>query len=177
MRTTHTYSVLEVSPEAYHEIRRKLADAGYEHAFDSAVVDWAEVMDIHGIALAAEPDGSLDAWRAFREAGLLWWVNRILHLFGWAIVLTVEEDGSVSAARPERVRFRGFETKDEVEGFRMLQDYLADNAEQLAGEVEDQEDLPAIQYDERNEAICPKRGASMLKGKTCRHCGQRVRRP
>lgn len=186
MKSTHTYSILEVSPEAYHEIRQKLVDAGYEHAIHGgspralAAVDRRETIDMHGIGLQAEqPEaGALESWRAFRETGLLWWVNRTLHLFGWTISLTVEEDGTVTAARPERVRFRGFERKDEEEGFRMLHDYLADNAEQLAGELEsDEEDLPGLKYDERNEPICPKCGAAMLMGKTCPHCGQRVRRP
>ena len=41
-------------------------------------------------------------WQEFREAKLLWWINRILHTFGWAIVLEQEEDGSISAAYPAR---------------------------------------------------------------------------
>ena len=29
------------------------------------------------------------SWQAFQDAGLIWWVNRGLHLFGWALVLEV----------------------------------------------------------------------------------------
>lgn len=31
-------------------------------------------------------------WREFQRAGLLWWVNRGLHLFGWALVFVVDHD-------------------------------------------------------------------------------------
>ena len=49
---TYTYALLLVSHEAYDEIRAKLAEAGYEHAFDQT--DEGEVIDMHGIALRAE---------------------------------------------------------------------------------------------------------------------------
>jgi hypothetical protein len=32
-----------------------------------------------------------ESWAAFRESGLLWWVNRSLHLFGWSIVFEMEK--------------------------------------------------------------------------------------
>lgn len=46
----------------------------------------------------------------FIESGMLWWVNRILHTFGWALVVTY---GSDSAGKewsfifPRRVPFFG----------------------------------------------------------------------
>jgi hypothetical protein len=48
-RQTHTYAILEVSDDAYHEIAGKLRAAGYDHAFheDGAI-------DMHGIALAPQ---------------------------------------------------------------------------------------------------------------------------
>lgn len=30
------------------------------------------------------------SWKEFRESGFLWWINMILHTFGWAIVVEVE---------------------------------------------------------------------------------------
>lgn len=43
---SHTYALLEVSPATYVEIRRKLEEAGYQHALhDNGVID------MHGIAL------------------------------------------------------------------------------------------------------------------------------
>ena len=29
-------------------------------------------------------------WTEFREIGLLWFINTILHMFGWAIVVEVD---------------------------------------------------------------------------------------
>jgi len=43
---THTYAVLAVSKEAYDEIRKKLLQAGYEHA-----INRDGEIDMHGIAL------------------------------------------------------------------------------------------------------------------------------
>lgn len=50
MRSTHTYVVLEISQDAYDEIRKKLEEAGYQHAF----MKNGEI-DMHGIAVAADP--------------------------------------------------------------------------------------------------------------------------
>lgn len=47
-------------------------------------------------------------WEEFRNSGLLWWINMILHTFGWTIAMDVQEDRSVSSAYPTRVKFRGF---------------------------------------------------------------------
>ena len=53
-RSTHTYAVLEVTPMAFVEIKRRLDVAGYAHAF----ID--DVIDMHGIALRALGDGPRD---------------------------------------------------------------------------------------------------------------------
>jgi hypothetical protein len=65
-----------------------------------------------------------ETWRTFRQTGLLWWVNRGLHLFGWAIVLQIEDDGEATEAFPARVSFRGFSSQDEAEGFTKLTEHL-----------------------------------------------------
>lgn len=78
-----------------------------------------------------------NTWRNFHETGLLWWVNRTLHLFGWAIVLVQEKDGSILDAYPARVSWRGFSEKDEEDGFRKVSGYLRANAEMLEKEVEE----------------------------------------
>jgi len=46
---THTYALLGVSQGTYNEIRAKLTEAGYQHAFG----DDGEI-DMHGIALVVE---------------------------------------------------------------------------------------------------------------------------
>lgn len=71
------------------------------------------------------------SWEEFRDTKLLWWINRSLHLFGWAIVCTLEEDGSISDVFPARVKFRGFEPEHETNGFIGLSEYMKNNADAL----------------------------------------------
>lgn len=54
MRTTHTYAILHVSPTCYEEIRERLAEAGYQHAFHHTPGE-PEVIDMAGIALQVLP--------------------------------------------------------------------------------------------------------------------------
>lgn len=69
---THTYAVLEVSAEVYAEVRALLTKAGYEHTFHEGDRDHAEVIDMHGIALAGDRPvpGSLEE-RSGRVGALL----------------------------------------------------------------------------------------------------------
>lgn len=76
-------------------------------------------------------------WKAFREAGLLWWINMILHTFGWAIVVEVEDNGEISNAYPARVKFRGFDEIHSTEGYIKVSEYLKSNAEQLEIEAKE----------------------------------------
>lgn len=75
------------------------------------------------------------SWQEFREAGLLWWVNRALHLFGWSIAVEVE-DGEVVDVYPGHVTYRGFSEEDEKDGFKKLTKHLAEEAAQLVEDVE-----------------------------------------
>jgi hypothetical protein len=74
-------------------------------------------------------------WAEFRSSGLLWWVNRTLHLLGWAIVVEVDNAGQVTAAYPARVRFRGFDSKSEIEGFKTLSEYMGRHHAELLEEA------------------------------------------
>jgi len=62
-------------------------------------------------------------WQEFRDSGLLWWTNRILHTVGWCIVTEVDqESGVITDAYPARTNWLGFsEAVDEEEcgKFRM----------------------------------------------------------
>ncbi len=75
-------------------------------------------------------------WEDFYATGLLWWVNRVLHLFGWAIVVEVRSDDSISVCYPARVKFRGFDTDTEEENFKKLSKYLEENATELRKECD-----------------------------------------
>jgi hypothetical protein len=74
------------------------------------------------------------SWDEFRNSGLLWWINMILHTFGWAIVFYLDEEGKVADVIPARVSFRGFDYKSNDEGYRKVTNYLKENIEELYDE-------------------------------------------
>lgn len=47
---------------------------------------------------------------------MFWWINMILHTFGWAITVEIEDDGSISNAYPARVKFRGIFGENQYRG-------------------------------------------------------------
>jgi hypothetical protein len=55
IRQTHTYVILELSAPAFDEIKQKLEEAGYQHAFHSDSREGI-VIDMHGIAVAKEDE-------------------------------------------------------------------------------------------------------------------------
>lgn len=77
-------------------------------------------------------------WQEFRESGLLWWVNRSLHLFGWAIVVETDDDVVAEVAYPARVDYRGFPRENEEQGFRRLTWYLLGNVDNLMDDLQDE---------------------------------------
>lgn len=74
------------------------------------------------------------SWKEFRESGLLWFINQSLHLFGWALVLEVNEDGGIDRVYPARVKFRGFSENINTDGYIKLSEYMKNNAEELEKE-------------------------------------------
>lgn len=67
------------------------------------------------------------SWQEFKDSGMLWWINMILHTFGLAIVLDME-DGEVKDVYPARVKYRGFEEKSNVKGYVKVSEYMNKNA-------------------------------------------------
>lgn len=76
-------------------------------------------------------------WTEFRKSGLLWFVNRSLHIFGWAIVFQIEENGKVSDVYPARVKFRGFDEKSESESFIQISELMVKTSEELLKEAKE----------------------------------------
>jgi hypothetical protein len=58
-------------------------------------------------------------WKSFEEAGMLWFVNRLLHIFGWVIVF-VEDTGTgeIQEVWPARTTMLGFELEEDEAGQR-----------------------------------------------------------
>lgn len=78
-------------------------------------------------------------WNEFRDCGLLWFTNRILHLFGWAICMEYDDfkKGTFKDVYPVRCKFRGFAEKVESEGFIKVSEYLKNNIEELVDEAKE----------------------------------------
>lgn len=76
------------------------------------------------------------SWEEFRDNGLLWWINMVLHTFGWAIV-TETEGGRIINVYPARVRFRGFGEKNNTEGYIKISKFMRNNAKDLLDEAKD----------------------------------------
>lgn len=75
------------------------------------------------------------SWEEFREAGMLWFVNMILHTFGWAILFEIDEfSGEVLKVYPGRVKFRGFNNESNTKGYINVSRYLSENAGDLLDE-------------------------------------------
>lgn len=68
-------------------------------------------------------------WSEFKETGLLWWINMILHTFGWAIVLEIDDEKRVKKAYPARVKFRGFNEKTNTQGYIKVSNFIMEHAE------------------------------------------------
>lgn len=82
-------------------------------------------------ALSKPPNLIETSWDEFAAAGLFWWVNRSLHLFGWALVREVDVLGKAIRVYPARCRYRGFAEHEETSGFMALTAHLHDNVDDL----------------------------------------------
>ncbi|MGL4982896.1 MAG: hypothetical protein ACRC4W_08605 [Treponemataceae bacterium] len=76
-----------------------------------------------------------DFWEDFRNAGMLWFVNSILHAFGWAIQIKIKDDEY--SVFPIRTKYRGFSEKDNNEGYKRVTEYLKNNIDDIADDVKD----------------------------------------
>ena len=79
------------------------------------------------------------SWDEFRENGLLWMVNMILHIFGYAICVDIDADGKGTKAFPARCEFRGFSEDINTMGYEKVTKYLRNNISDLVRETEDQD--------------------------------------
>ena len=75
------------------------------------------------------------SWEQFRNTGLLWFINSTLHLFGWAIVMELDDDGKVTSVYPARVSYLGFSENDNTTGYRRVTSYLKENIDDLDKEM------------------------------------------
>lgn len=74
------------------------------------------------------------SWKEFRESGLLFITNQFLHIFGYALVYSFDDNGEIEEVYPARVKFRGFGDKQIEEGYQKISKYMVDNAVKLEKE-------------------------------------------
>jgi hypothetical protein len=60
----------------------------------------------------------------FRNSGLLWWTNRILHTFGWAIVAELDDNDSVLSYEMKKVNYLGFDEETDEIKLNQFRKYL-----------------------------------------------------
>lgn len=75
-------------------------------------------------------------WKEFQETGLLLFLNQILHVFGWCIIIEYESD-IVTNVYPARTRFRGFNNKIVSNSYIKIIKYLSKNINNLMDECND----------------------------------------
>lgn len=75
-------------------------------------------------------------WKEFRKTKLLWFINSILHAFGWAIVMEINNEEV--DVYPARVKFRGFNEYTNTKGYIGLAEYMKENAEELLKEASEE---------------------------------------
>ena len=74
-------------------------------------------------------------WETFREAGMLWFTNRILHVFGWAIV--VERGDGFERVYAARTSYRGFSPEIEARGFINVTEHMQRTVGELRKELDE----------------------------------------
>lgn len=74
-------------------------------------------------------------WKEFRDSGFLWWINMILHTFGWAICVDIN-NGKITDVYPARVKYRGFIENCNTAGYIKVSKYMKENADVLLEESE-----------------------------------------
>ena len=75
-------------------------------------------------------------WKEFRDNGFLWWINTILCMFGWSIVIQTEGlHDDIIDAFPARVSTRGFSEKENTTGYKRVTKFLKKNIKKLYKEA------------------------------------------
>ena len=83
-----------------------------------------------------EMNSTISIWETFRETGLLFFINQILHAFGWCIAVEKDIHGIVVGAYPQRTSARGFTEEGIDKGYKKVAKYLKENADELFDEIQ-----------------------------------------
>lgn len=72
------------------------------------------------------------SWQEFVDTGLFWWINMLLHTFGWAIVREINEKNEIQCVYPAKVRFRGFDENTNSDGYKKVTNYMKENIGEIS---------------------------------------------
>lgn len=76
-------------------------------------------------------------WYEFQHSGFLLFVNLFLQVFGWSIVMTVDDNGLVRNVYPARTRWRGFDPEELSKAYVRVSEFMFENAKKLLAEAKD----------------------------------------
>lgn len=79
------------------------------------------------------------SWNEFRESGVFWFINSIIHLFGWVLVLEISIEGDIIDCYPARTKYRGFDPAINENGYKRLTEHLAGNIDFLQNAFDEKE--------------------------------------
>ena len=82
-----------------------------------------------------EKNVELRTWLEFKEQGFLWFINSILHVFGWTIAIEEELLSGEIVARVYRTKFRGFPEETNTRGYALIAEYMKNNADAIYDEA------------------------------------------
>ena len=82
-----------------------------------------------------EKNVELRTWLEFKEQGFLWFINSILHVFGWTIAIEEELHSGEIVARGYRTKFRGFPEETNTRGYALIAGYMKNNADAIYDEA------------------------------------------
>ena len=51
------------------------------------------------------------SWDEFRKSGMLWFINRSLHIFGWAILCEYDDEKKIDSCISSKGEMEGFHRK------------------------------------------------------------------
>lgn len=67
------------------------------------------------------------SWETFREAGMLWWINRILHTFGWSIIYEINENQEIISVYPAKTDWLGFSSETNDQRWKQFKDHMRED--------------------------------------------------
>ena len=70
-------------------------------------------------------------WNEFRETGLFRFVNAFLHIFGYVIVMEVEDDGTVKSVYPAKTIWRGFTQEAMSDSYKKVAELMHRDHEEI----------------------------------------------